>query len=122
MSAASKTIMAYGVYALGAGAEFLFIPHLILSTFGFETTTEHWVRIVAILTLGLGFYYIASARAEAEHFFKISAIGRTWFFAASTALCLIGVAPMKFILFGSVDLVSAAWTWWALRRDREGHH
>lgn len=68
MSKSAKTIMAYGIYAVGAGLGFLFMPNFCLGLFGFEATAEHWIRIVAILTLGLAYYYISSARAEDKHF------------------------------------------------------
>ena len=123
MSHAALSVLVYGIYALAAGAGFLFIPNVILDFLGFlglETTTEHWVRIVAILTAGIGYYYVSSARAEARHFFRISAIGRVWFFLASSTLSAVGIAPTGFVLFGAVDLVTAVWTMAALRRDAQG--
>ena len=65
------------------------------------------IRIVAILTLGLAYYYISSARAEDKHFFDISWKGRIWFFAASSLLAVFGVAPWNIVLIGSVDLITA---------------
>ena len=117
MSKAAKTIMAYGVYCLGSGLGFLFMKDFILDLFQFAPTTEHWIYVVAILMVGLGYYYISSARAEAKHFFKISAIGRTWFFVASTAIALLGIAPKMLIAFGAIDLVTAIWTWVSLEKN-----
>ena len=42
MSKTAKTIMAYGIYALGAGLGFLFMPNFLLEIFGFDATAEHW--------------------------------------------------------------------------------
>ncbi len=115
MKNAKISIFFYGIYALGAGLGFLFFHNTILQFFGFATTDEHWILVVAILTLGLAYYYISSARAENRHFFRISWHGRMWFFLASTAIALMGIAPLNLILIGSVDLITAIWTVLALR-------
>lgn len=120
MSKTAKTIMAYGIYAIGAGLGFLFMPNFCLELFGFEATSEHWIRIVAILTLGLAYYYISSARAEDKHFFDISWKGRLWFFFASSMLAVFGVAPWNIALIGIVDLVTAIWTAVTLRSENNG--
>ena len=117
MSKTAKTIMAYGIYALGAGAGFLFFPNTILEPFGFEPRTDHWILVVAILTLGLAYYYISSARAEDKHFFSISWKGRIWFFAATTALAILGQAPWTILTVGSVDLITAIWTALTLKNE-----
>ena len=117
MSKTAKTIMAYGIYAIGAGIGFLFMPNFLLGMFGFEATSEHWIRIVAILTLGLAYYYISSAKAEDKHFFDISWKGRIWFFTASSMLAVFGVAPWNIVLIGVVDLITAIWTALTLRKE-----
>ena len=110
MSKTAKSIFIYGIYALFAGVGFLLFPDQILDLFGFEPRTDHWILVVAILTLGLAYYYISSARAEDKHFFEISWKGRIWFFTATTALAALGQAPWTILMVGSVDLVSAIWT------------
>ena len=117
MSRTATTIMAYGIYALGAGAGFLFFPDMILGLFGFEPRSDHWILVVAILTLGLAYYYISSARAENRHFFDISWKGRIWFFVAVTALAISGQAPWNLVMVGSVDLITAIWTAVTLRSE-----
>ena len=110
MSKTAITIMAYGIYAIGAGLGFLFMPDFFLGLFGFQARVDHWIFIVAILTLGLAYYYISSALNEDRHFFKISWRGRVWFFVASSMLAVVGVAPWNIILIGVVDFITAIWT------------
>ncbi len=117
MSRSATSVFVYGLYALGAGAGFLFFPDPILQLFGFEPRTDHWILIVAILTLGLAYYYLSAARANDKHFFSMSWKGRIWFFAASTALAIFGAAPWNIVLVGSVDLITAIWTAFALRSE-----
>jgi len=117
MSRTAVTILVYGIYALGAGAGFLFFPDTILALFGFEPRTDHWILVVAILTLGLAYYYISSAMAEDKHFFSISWKGRIWFVVATAALAITGQAPWNILLVGSVDLITAIWTAMTLRSE-----
>lgn len=117
MNNARTSIFAYGIYAIGAGLAFLFMPNFTLGLFGFEPTTEHWIRVVAILTLGLAYYYISSAMADNKHFYQISWIGRLWFVVATAALAFMGLAPLNILLVGSVDLLTAIWTAMALRNS-----
>ena len=118
MSKTARTIMVYGFYAIGAGLGFLFMPNTMLGLFGFEPVSDHWIKIVAILTLGIAYYYITSARAEDKHFFDISWKGRIWFFTASSLLAVFGVAPWNIVLIGVVDLVTAIWTAITLKNEK----
>ncbi len=117
MSRAAVSVAAFGVYALMAGAGFLFLPDLVLDMFGFAERTDHWIFVVAILTIGVAYYYLSSARAEDRHFFSLSWKGRLWFAFATTALAVLGHAPWTILLVGSVDFATALWTVWAIRQD-----
>lgn len=118
MSKSAKTILVYGIYAIGAGLGFLFKPDFFLSLFGFEPASDHWIRIVAILTLGIGYYYISSAIAEDKHFFNISWKGRIWFFAASSMLFVFNKAPWNIVLIGVVDFITAIWTALTIKKQK----
>ncbi|WP_421851625.1 hypothetical protein [Oricola sp.] len=117
MSKAAISIMAYGIYALGAGVTFLLVPNMALPIYGMEPAADHWITTVAILTLGLAYYYITAARTENRGFFHMSWKGRTWFFTATLATVLLGKAPVGMLLVGSTDLIMALWTVWAIRQD-----
>ena len=77
---AAKSIVAWGIYGLLAGMALLFQPDFTLQFLGFETTSEHWILMVALMMMGLGFYYIVLGVTEVKQFFIISTIGRTIFF------------------------------------------
>lgn len=117
MSKAALSIFVYGVYALGAGLTFLFVPNLALPMYGMEPAADHWIMTVAILTLGLSYYYLSSARSENRLFFELSWKGRIWFFSATLVTVLLGKAPVGMIAVGSTDLIMALWTYWALQQD-----
>ena len=74
-----------------------------------------WIRVLGLLAAALSLYYFYSASRNDLHFFRISVVGRLLFFIGMTALALLNLGSMMLIAFGLVDLVGAAWTWWALR-------
>ena len=119
MSKAALSILVYGIYALGAGLTFLFVPNMVLPLYGMEPAADHWIMTVAILTLGLSYYYITAARSENRGFFEMSWKGRIWFFTATLVTVLLNKAPVGMIAVGATDLVLAIWTFWALRQDRQ---
>ena len=119
MTNAAKSIVAWGIYALLVGAALLFQPDFTLQFLGFETTSEHWILMVALLMMGLGFYYIVLGVTEVKQFFIVSTIGRTIFFLASSIFIVVGKAPISMLLFGVIDLLTAVWTVMAMYFDRK---
>lgn len=117
MSKAAVSIFVYGLYALGAGLVFLFAPNMALPLYGMPPAADHWIMTVAILTLGLAYYYLTAARNENRGFFEMSWKGRLWFFTATLVTVLLNKAPIGMILVGATDLLMAFWTFWALRQD-----
>lgn len=117
MSKAALSIFAYGIYALFAGLIFLFIPDTMLAMYGLPPAADHWLTTVAILPLGLAYYYLTAARSENVGFFRMSWKGRMWFFFATAATALMGMAPMVMIAIAATDMITALWTLWALRQD-----
>lgn len=72
---------------------------------------DHWIYIVGVFAVALSYYYTFSARAEDTTFFKLSVVGRIWFFCATGVLILLQVAPVMMIGTALVDLAGALWTW-----------
>ena len=104
------SIKVFGTYVVVTGLGLLLIPDLWLAPFGFPPPTEIWVRVLGLVAGVLGFYYWASALANARSFFVASVYGRCIFCAGCIGLVLFAAAPWQIIIFGVVDLVGAAWT------------
>ena len=117
MSRAASSMLAFAVYLFVLGPILLVAPNFLLSLFRFEPTTEVYIRIVGVLALFLGYYYLSAARSETVAFMRWSANARPFlivFFAAFVALRL---ARPQLLLFGLPDLFGAFWTRLALRAD-----
>ena len=117
MSNAAKSLFVFGIYLLFLGMVLIFVPNLLLRSFGFAETTEIWIRVIGVLVIILGFYYFLAARVELTDLFRwsVPARGSVIFFFA--AFVVLGLAPPVLLIFGVVDLAAAIWTALALKSD-----
>jgi len=115
MNKSAVSITAWGLYCLGLGLGFLFIPNVLLPIFGFPTTTEVWIRVVGLIVMALAVYHIHCARNNVIPFFQITVPGRIGFAIGLIVLFLMGFAGVGLVLFAIIEIMGAAWTWSALR-------
>ena len=119
MSKPATTIFVFSIYMLVLGLVLLVVPNLLLGIFGIPETQEVWIRVVGMLVLILGYYYLQAARNELEVFFRCSVYGRFSVLGFFIAFVLIGFAPPTLIIFGIVDAVAALWTALSLRTRQQ---
>lgn len=115
MGRAATTVLVFGLYLLILGTVILIIPNLFLGMFGLAPTSEVWIRVVAVLVLILGYYYVAAARAEVRPFFSFTVPARASVILFFGAFVALGMTKPILLLFGVVDFAAAMWTAWALR-------
>jgi len=115
MSKAATSVLVFGIYLIVIGLGFLLAPNLPLGLLGFPTTTEPWIRVMAMLLLILAYYYIQAARNEMTGFFRFTVHGRASVILFFIAFVVLGLAQPMLIMFGVVDLLAAIWTAVALR-------
>jgi hypothetical protein len=110
-------MFAFSCYLLLFGAALLLVPNILLGFFNILPTSEVWIRIVGMLVIFLGVYYIVAASSELRPFMAWSVRLRasvTLFFGA---FVIAGLAPPVLLLIAAIDLVGALWTWSALRKE-----
>lgn len=117
MSAAALSIAVYAVYLLGEGAALFLAPNVVLPILGLPPALDHWVRIVGMVVLIFGIYYLVAARFEFRPFFVASVVTRLAVPVVFVALVAVKLAPAALILLTPADILFAAWTWLALRRS-----
>ena len=108
----------FGIYLCGLGLTLLLVPNLILQVFGVPATNEVWIRINGMFVLCLSFYYVQAARNELRKFIRWTAWTRLAVIFFFAAFVLLVSAPKALLLFGLIDLLSAIWTWLALKKAR----
>jgi hypothetical protein len=117
MSHAAKSLFVFGIYLCGLGLILLLVPNLILPLFGAPPTNEVWIRVNGMFILCLSFYYIQVARNELTSFIRWTVWARAAVIVYFAAFVLLASAPKALLLFGLIDLLAAAWTWHALKKD-----
>jgi hypothetical protein len=118
MSRAAKSLFVFGIYLCGLGLLLLLVPNLLLRLFGVPPTNEVWIRINGMLVLCFSFYYVRAARSELTSFIRWTVWARVAVIVYFVAFVLLVSAPKALLLFGLFDLLSALWTWLALKADK----
>ena len=115
MSRAAMSMFVFGIYLFALGAILLIAPNVLLGIFGLEPATDVFVRIVGMLVVFLGYYYVSAARGEVVPFMRWSVRARPLVIVFFIAFVALGWSKPQLILFGAVDLAAAIWTHLALR-------
>jgi hypothetical protein len=118
MSGPAKSVLVHGIYLALSGASLIIVPNLLFGLLGIAPTTEVWARVVGVLTLILGFYFIQAARKEVTEFMRWTVYARLTFMSFCIIFVLLGFIGPVLLLFGLLDLLGAAWTALALRSQK----
>jgi hypothetical protein len=117
MTAAARSVFAFGVYLVVLGAILIGSPNTLLALVRLPATTDPWIHVLGVAVMGMGIQFLAAARAEQTAFMRATVGARLFAFAALLALALLNVAPLVVAAFGLADLAGAIWTFTALRRS-----
>jgi len=115
MSNAAKSIFAHGIYLLGLAVVLLTIPNVPLKIVGLPETNEVWIRVVGMMSLVLGYYFVQSARRDETGFFRSTILPRSSAIVFFIIFVVLGFAPINLLILIAVDPVFILWTVWALR-------
>ena len=118
MSKSARSVFLFGWYLGMLGLILVTVPNILLGVFHLPTTNEVWIRVVGVLVILLCFYYTQAARKEIKDFFQWTVYARCAVFLFFIAFVLLKYVSPVLILFGTVDLVGAIWTSFALRSER----
>ena len=77
----------------------------------FPDVRSPWIKMWGATAAVLGFYYIWNA--DSPRFALGTVIGRPLIFC----LMLLAGLPQSMAMFGAMDLVGAAWTYYALKQE-----
>lgn len=115
MSNPAKSVFVHGIYLAGSGISLITVPNLLFGMLGIAPSTEVWPRIVGVLTLILGFYFIQAARKENLEFIRWTVYARLTFMSFCIIFVLLQFIGAVLLLFGLLDLLGALWTAQTLR-------
>jgi hypothetical protein len=116
MSKAAVSVFAFAIYLFVLGPVLVVVPNALLTVFGIPETGEVWIRVVGMLVVFLGLYYVVGARNELVPFMRATVYGRFGVLTFFIAFVALGLAPPILVLFGVIDAAGAVWTASAIRR------
>jgi hypothetical protein len=111
----SQSIFVFGIYVLLVGLSLFLLPNFVTGVFALPATSEPWIRALGAVAIALAGYYIQASRDNNIPYYRMSVWGRVVF---SVLVVVIAVTTPDYLnmgLFAVVDLLGAAWTWYALR-------
>jgi hypothetical protein len=120
LGSAAFSIKAFGADAFLTRLNLLVAPTLVLTTLGFPSTGEIWIRIVGVWAVVVGYYRRVCGGANASAFFKAALVGRTIGFALPIVLIFTADAPWQLARLAVADPVGAAWTTAATKAEDSG--
>ncbi len=117
MSRAARSVFFFGIYILLLGVVLIVSPNVLFKFFKVQETTEVWIRIVGVMVLLIGYYYVRAATNEKglTKFFRWTIYTRSSVIVFFTVFVLLNFVSPILILFGVIDLAGAIWTALALR-------
>jgi len=115
MSKPAKSVFVHGIYLALSGLTLIAVPNLLFALLSIPATHEVWIRVVGVLTLILGYYFIQAARKEVIEFMRWTVHARIAFMTFCIIFVLLGFIGPVLLLFGLLDLLGAIWTALALR-------
>ena len=110
------SLYAQAIYVLATGLQLIFVPNMLLGMFGFEPTTEIWIKVLGIVVLSLTIVYYGINKHGSSEVVQLTVWSRAFVGVGFVLLALTGVAPMQIILFAGIDIATAVWTWVELKK------
>jgi hypothetical protein len=110
------SLVVHSIYVVLTGIQLVFVPNFLLSNFGFEPTSEIWIKVMGIVVASLAFMYYAISQSEDQKIVSSTVWARLFVGAGFTILALSGAAKASIVLFAGIDIATAVWTWTELRK------
>lgn len=117
MTKSGKSVFFFGIYLLLTGVVLCFIPESFISILKLPEIPTAWARLLGILVLILGSYYIVSGRNDLKPFINATIYLRMFFLAGTIVLFATGQMPMEILPLGVIDLIGALWTMFSVKAE-----
>ena len=117
MNPACKTIYLFGFYPLLAGLSMIIAPALPLQILGWPVEGLDWIRMLGVVTMIVGYYYLQLGRNDVLAFCRFSAQARIIIpFVFALLVVVFDMNPL-YIALTAVDFAGGVWTASALRKQ-----
>ena len=90
-------------------------PGVVRLFLAFPAEFDWWNRALAVPVFNLGIFCIGAGLTGSRALIQLSVAMRLWVMAIFAILVAIGLVPSVALAVGTIDLLSAALTVWALK-------
>ncbi len=114
------SLQVFGLYMIViAGMGLMLVPHAMLGLFGLAAGDNAWIRMFGMLASIIGVYYLLAAHHGVQVLSWWSVPIRFYAAGFMVLLYVLGTLPAGILLFASIDVLGAVWTWAALRAEKD---
>lgn len=117
LSRSGWTLFWHGLYVITLALSLLLVPGLARLFLPLPPELDWWNRALAVPVFNLGFFCIGAALAGSRALIRLSVAMRLWVLPIFALLIAIGQMPPAALAIGTIDLLSAALTAWALKLE-----
>ena len=118
MSKTELSIFMFGLYYIfSIGISFVLFPHYSLGVFGLVAGDDVWIRILGLMIMIIGTFYVLAVRAGLKAFYPWTVWPRFATSGLQILVVALGWAGPALLLFAGFDALTAGLTAWALRAE-----
>ena len=117
MNPACRTIFLFGFYPLFAGLSMVIAPALPLEILGWPIEGLDWIRMLGVVTMIVGYYYLRLGSSDVLAFCRYSAQMRCLIPFVFVLMVLAFDMNPIYVGLTAVDFLGGLWTWSALRKQ-----
>ncbi len=118
MTKAGKSIFFFGFWIIITGVALMFFPGFVNNMIGTDMAPGLDSRILGMVLIFMAIYYFVAGRhPEFRPFYRVSIYTRSSALIVAVIFVLLKIADFSLIYFTIVDVLGAAWTALALRKD-----
>lgn len=118
MTSSCRSLQVFACYMITGGIGFMIAPHPILALFSLSAGDDFWVRMVGVLVLAIGCYYLLVVRAGIVAFYRWTVPARYFVAGFMVLMFVLGKVGAPILLFAAIDAAAATWTWFELKSRR----
>ena len=112
----SLSLTVQAIYVFITALQLIFVPNMLLGMFGFEPTSEIWIKVLGVVLIAFVLVYFGVILYGNKDLIRISIYSRLIVVVGFGLLVATGQAATPLILFAGIDLATAIWTWFELKK------
>lgn len=122
MERSAFTVFVDGIILCIMGSAMTGFPSVFLNILNLAPgDTVFMARIIGLLVVIIGSYYVFVAFNNLREFFIITVFGRLIFFTGTVVFYFLGYVGPQIFLISILDLITPLWTLWAIHFNRPHH-